>query len=62
MAEMFYKQVCPFCGKEHFRHLHINIICDCGAKYYFNTTDWLNRETGEKIHRGSFEVFTVGGG
>ena len=47
-----YRATCPFCGKEHEQRVWLNIICDCGAKYYgskFNnqTQGWLNRATGE---------------
>ena len=38
---------CPFCGREHTAPSLLNVICECGAKYYYNTKKWLNRNTGE---------------
>lgn len=34
---------CPFCGRGHFVKSYMNVICSCGAKYYFSTDDWLDR-------------------
>lgn len=42
MAEWYYTKVCPFCGKTHKQRFMTNIICPCGAKYYFHTETWLN--------------------
>lgn len=41
---------CPFCGETHetYRNPYINIVCSCNAKYYANTSEWLNRNTGER--------------
>lgn len=45
-----YSRVCPFCNKVHSVSSHyLNIICECGGKYYANTRDWFNRNTGEKV-------------
>ena len=44
MIEWYYKETCPFCGQTHFQRIRINIICPCGAKYYFHKREWLNRE------------------
>ena len=42
--------VCPFCNKIHsIRSPYLNIICECGGKYYASTGDWLNRFTGEMV-------------
>lgn len=41
-----YHECCPFCGKHHEQRMWINIICDCGAKYYFRDNMWLDRNTG----------------
>ena len=39
---------CPVCGKVHeIKHPLLNIICDCGAKYYGNCEIWLDRKTGK---------------
>ena len=57
MIDKFYKQNCPFCGKCHEQRLHINIICNCGAKYYFNLGKWLNRQTGEWTRGKSIEIY-----
>jgi hypothetical protein len=57
MIDKFYKQICPFCQKDHEQRLHINIICHCGAKYYFNRGSWLNRQTGEWKHGQAFEIY-----
>ena len=45
-SEKTYQQFCPFCGKDHEQRMHINIICNCGAKYYFRDNTWLDRKTG----------------
>ena len=43
---------CPVCGKVHeIKHPLINIICDCGAKYYGNCEIWLDRKTGKHYAR-----------
>lgn len=40
---------CPFCGKTHGNsNPYLNIVCSCNSKYYANTGEWLNRNTGEK--------------
>lgn len=39
-----YTERCPYCGKEHVQRLYFNTICPCGAKYYFNTREWLSRK------------------
>ena len=45
-----YSRVCPFCNKIHsVRSLYLNIICECGGKFYANTGEWWNRSTGEKV-------------
>lgn len=47
---MTVSRVCPFCKKVHsIASPHLNIICECGGKYYANTGDWLNRNTGETV-------------
>lgn len=56
MIDKFYKQACPFCRKDNEQRLHINIICRCGAKYYFNLWKWLNRKTGEWILGEEIEI------
>lgn len=43
-----YKQFCPYCGKDHEQLMHINIICPCGAKYYFRENTWFDRKTGRQ--------------
>ena len=57
MIDKFYKQFCPFCHKVHEQRLHINIICSCGAKYYFYCGEWLNRQTGERIRGKIIEIY-----
>ena len=44
---MEYK-TCPFCGGVHEFKPWLNIICHCGAKYYFMEKFWLHRKTGER--------------
>ena len=53
-----YIERCPFCGKQHNQRLYINIICDCGAKYYFHVNTWLDRKTGLK-QQGTFSLMPV---
>ena len=48
--------VCPFCGKRHITLMYINIICDCGAKFYVRTCEWLNRKTGAGLKATEIEV------
>lgn len=43
---------CPFCGAIHIWRPHLNIICQCGAKYYIHLNTWLNRNTGESMVGG----------
>ena len=39
---------CPVCGKVHeIKHPLLNIVCDCGAKYYGRCEIWLDRKTGK---------------
>ena len=39
---------CPVCGKVHeIKHPLLNIVCDCGAKYYAKCEIWLDRKTGK---------------
>lgn len=40
-------KTCPFCGVVHEFKPWLNIICTCGAKYYFMDKLWLDRKTGE---------------
>lgn len=39
-----YRKTCPFCGREHLQRMSINIICPCGAKYYFHKKQWIDRK------------------
>lgn len=43
---------CPFCKRYHMVPYYLNVICSCGAKYYINTREWLDRRTG-KIVKGT---------
>ena len=43
-----YPERCPFCNKDHEQSIWLNIICDCGAKYYFRDNIWLDRKTGNR--------------
>ena len=47
--EATYRKTCPFCRGEHEAALWLNIICPCGAKYYYPQKTWLNRATGERM-------------
>ncbi len=47
MADDMYVKTCPFCGKKHQQRLWVNIICPCGAKYYFTNGKWLQRKLKE---------------
>ena len=44
-----YTKKCPFCNTKTTQHEFLNIICKCGAKYYYADKLWLNRDTGERI-------------
>ena len=47
-------QKCPFCDKEHAGHFWNNVLCDCGAKFYYGQNMWV----GAKPEDGA--VFKVG--
>ena len=47
--EETYRKTCPFCRREHEQALWLNIMCPCGAKYYYPQKTWLNRATGERV-------------
>ena len=50
MTKKIIHSVCPFCHRVHERtNRHLNIICDCGGKYYASNGDWINRKTGETV-------------
>ena len=51
--------ICPMCGKRHVSSMWVNIICNCGSKYYINTTEWLDRNTGVAIKVEEQEVVYV---
>ena len=43
---------CPVCGKVHeIKHPLLNIICDCGTRYYVKCEIWLDRKTGKHYAR-----------
>lgn len=48
-ALTYRESTCPFCGKEHVTAQWLNVICPCGAKFYVNTHEWLDRNTGRII-------------
>lgn len=49
LQEQTYRKSCPFCQQEHEQALWLNIMCGCGAKYYYPQKTWLNRATGERV-------------
>lgn len=40
---------CPFCKKYHRTPRYLNVICSCGAKFYVNNGQWLDRKTGKSV-------------
>lgn len=44
-----YRRKCPFCGEICEGTEFINIICKCGAKYYYLSDIWKDRKTGEEV-------------
>jgi hypothetical protein len=44
-----YKRKCPFCGEIGESHCLVNIICKCGAKYYYESDIWKDRKTGKEV-------------
>ena len=48
-----YKRKCPFCGEIGEATCFVNIICSCGAKYYYLSDIWKCRKTGKEV-RGEF--------
>lgn len=46
LGSNMYATICPICGKSHVQRKHINVICGCGAKFYYIQTYWLDRMTG----------------
>ena len=51
-----YVITCPFCGKQHKQYIYINIICGCGAKFYYKDCLWLNRKNGEREFCSLFDL------
>ena len=46
-----YKRICPFCGEIcEGTHL-VNLICKCGAKYYYASDIWLERKTKKGVRK-----------
>ena len=48
-ALTYRKSTCPFCGNEHVTAQWLNVLCECGAKFYVNTHEWMDRKTGKII-------------
>ena len=44
-----YEKECPFCGATVGGYTHCNLLCDCGAKYYYWDQIWLDRKTGREV-------------
>ena len=44
-----YKRKCPFCGEICEGTPLVNLICKCGAKYYYESDIWKDRKTGKEV-------------
>mgnify|MGYP003510113130 CR=1 FL=1 len=44
-----YQRKCPFCGEICEGTPLVNLICKCGAKYYYESDIWLDRKTGKEV-------------
>lgn len=44
-----YKRKCPFCGEICEGFVLINLLCRCGAKYYYESDIWKDRKTGKEV-------------
>lgn len=44
-----YNRKCPFCGKIGEATEFVNILCECGAKYYYVSDIWKDRKTGKEV-------------
>lgn len=44
-----YKRQCPFCKEIRAGTPLVNLICKCGAKYYYDSDIWLDRKTGKEV-------------
>lgn len=42
-------RICPFCGSICEGSMYINLLCECGAKYYCQSDIWLDRKTGKEV-------------
>lgn len=45
-----YRKICPFCKSVCENFKVSNLLCNCGAKYYYFDKVWLNRKTGDKVN------------
>lgn len=52
---------CPFCLKQCVANRHINVICECGAKYYINTHEFWDRKNGKIVRNIPFELVEIDG-
>ncbi len=44
-----YERKCPFCGEIGVATEFFNILCKCGAKYYYLSDIWKDRKTGKEV-------------
>ena len=45
-AKQLLTEVCPFCGTHNTTNSVVNLLCECGSKFYIFDGFWLNRKTG----------------
>ena len=46
-----YKRKCPFCGEICEGTPLVNLLCKCGAKYYYESDIWLERKAGKGVRK-----------
>jgi hypothetical protein len=46
-----YKRKCPFCGEICEGTPIVNLICKCGAKYYYESDIWLERKNEKGVRK-----------
>ena len=46
-----YQRKCPFCGEICEGTPLVNLICKCGAKYYYESDIWLERKKEKGVRK-----------
>lgn len=49
MENKRYKRQCAFCREICEGYVLVNLLCKCGAKYYYGADIWKDRKTGKEV-------------